>query len=238
MTPERAASLLEEVVGLREKYPEMHLKFRDGAAVLAGTLEFRARREEIQICDSYEVDIRIPNAYPSRPPVIREVGGKIPRHVDHHVQPDGTLCLGPPIEVFSAFKQRPTLLWYVEGIVIPCLYWHSYNAQHPEDPLPAYSHGFDGIAEYRAETDLHDKYFVTLEVNQLSAVLGLLRIACQGEIDGTVTCPCGSGRPLAVCHASVLSNLLAMPYLSRAELARDYWHLKDKDRKPRRTRIR
>jgi len=234
----RVANLLEEMVAVSEAYQGLHLKCDHGRILVVGELEFRAQRDDIEICDSYTLELQIPDNYPYLPPVVREVGGRIPPDADHHVQPDGALCLGPPIGVFGAFRKQPTLLRFIEDLLIPCLFWHSYNARGPTEPIGAYSHGPKGIAEYRAETDLRGLYCDIFEVRQVSIVVRLLHLACQDEIEYDIPCPCKSGKPLIVCHGKVLRDLLAMPYLKRGDLALDYWHLKDAWRKAKGVRLR
>jgi hypothetical protein len=234
---ERVADLLKEMLLIHEaSYQGLHLRFGNRTPLVVGELEFRARRKDIETHDSYEVEIQIPDAYPSLPPVVRETGGRIPRNTSHHAQPDGTLCLAPPVAVFWTFKKHPTLLRYVEDLLIPCLFWHSHNARHSGEPLDAYAHGEKGIAEYRAETDLKTVYRDIFDVSQVSIVLCLLRLACQEEIKDHQPCPCQSGESLIACHGRAIKNLLAMPYLSRRQLALDYLCLKDQHRKQRHIR--
>ena len=222
------ANLLQEVALLREVYDGVHLRFRHHAPSLVGELEFRAKCGGIELHDSYSIEIEIPKDYPGCPPATREMGGRIPRDADHHVYPDGTLCLGPPIQVIRDFRRKPTLLGYVEGILIPILFWHSHNEMHRGRVLGAYSHGDKGVAEYRAETDLGAVYCEILGVSQLSTVLQLLELTCKDTLDSAILCPCKSGETLEACHGPALQGLLAMRYFKKTDLALDYWYLKER----------
>jgi hypothetical protein len=120
--------------------------------------------------------------------------------------------------------------------LIPCLFWHSHNARHSAEPLGAYAHGDKGIAEYRAETDLKAVYRDIFGVAPVSIILPLLKLACQEEIKDDQPCPCKSGESLIACHGPAIQNLLAMPYLSRQQLALDYLSLKDEHAKQKQIR--
>lgn len=218
--------LLEQVILLSQVYSGLHLQFRRQSPLVVGELTFRARRGEIEIHDSYSIEIAVKD-FPLLPPAVTEVGGRIPRDVDHHVYSDGTLCLGPPVEVLRRFKRNPTLSDYIEDLVVPGLYWHSYNERHPEELLPAYSHGSRGIAEYRAETDLAAAYGEILGVREWSVVLRLIELACAETVEYRRPCPCASGKTLAACHGTVLRGLRETPYITRDMLALDYWYIRD-----------
>lgn len=235
MTDEKMLVLLEKVEQLRERYDGLHLKFRQGNAFLVGVLKFNAMHGEDTITDCYRIEICVPSDYPLRPPVVKETGGRIPRNTDHHVNPDKTLCLGPPIELVKKFKREPTLLGYIENLLIPKLYWHSYNQRHPETPLGAYSHGDEGIREYRENTNLQATYFEIFEVNDLSIVLRFLEIIVKGTQNSNSLCPCNRGQTLSTCHGKILESLLEMPYLKKNHLALDYWYLRDKVRRPQKS---
>ena len=228
---QRIALLLEQVGQLRDRYDGLHLKFRRTTAYLVGNLEFRAKRGQETFSDNYLVDLCFPHDYPLKPPAVKETGGRIARNVDHHVYPDGTLCLGPPLKVLREFGKNPTVLWFIEDILIPTLFWHTYYRIHPQTPLATYTHGDKGIREYREQTDLKELYFEIFQTNSLSAVLRFLEmIGKENTFCDSQTCPCNSGKSLGDCHGGLLRSVASMPYLKPAYLAEDYWSLKDKHR--------
>lgn len=60
---------------------------------LAGRLEFNAQiAGKARVSDRYEVEIRIPERFPRRTPVVFETGGRI--RISYHHFVDGSLCLG------------------------------------------------------------------------------------------------------------------------------------------------
>jgi hypothetical protein len=222
VSDEKLGLLLKEVAQLKEHRYDLDLKCDSASFFLVGNLEFTAVFAGEQITDSYWVKIIIPDRYHLVPPAVKEIGGRIPRVVDFHVNPDHTLCLGPPLDVLKKFKCDPTVLGFVEKLLIPKLFWHSYNAIHPEAPLPAYAHGDEGIEKYRNETNLKEVYFIVLESVDINVVLLLLKMRIDETYKNNPKCPCKSGQHLKDCHSNCLQALLDMPYLKKEYIKLDY----------------
>ena len=215
LTDEKVEFLLGEVAELKSKYGLLHLKQKEEKAFLIGKLDFTATLDEETISDSYQIKIELPQSYPDIPPVTEEIGGRIPKNIDHHVYPDNTLCLGPPLKILLKFKKEPTILNFVENFLIPILYWHSYREKYPEKPLPAYPHCDDGIKEYHNETDLKEDYFKILETDNINVVLLLMKMFLDETYKSNPKCPCRRGQRLKNCHGKNLQILLDMPYLKK-----------------------
>ena len=222
VSDEKLELLIKEVAQLKQHGYELDLKCDSVSAFLVGNLEFTAVFAGEQITDSYWVKIIIPDGYHLVPPAAKEIGGRIPRDVDHHVSPDHTLCLGPPLETLRKFKCDPTLLCFVEKLLIPKLFWHSYNAVHPEAPLPAYKHGDNGIKQYRDEANLKEVYFIILETDDINVILLLLKMLIDGTCKSNPKCPCKRGLHLNDCHSKFLQALFDMPYLKKEHIKCDY----------------
>ena len=91
--------------------------------VLSGQLPFEAANDGFaQITDSFEIEMLIPNAYPDILPRVRETGGKIDSKYEH-VFLNGFLCLAVPVEMRRIFHQQPSLLGFVNRLVIPYFFW-------------------------------------------------------------------------------------------------------------------
>lgn len=148
------------------------------------------------------------------------------------------MCLGPPTRVFYEFRQNPTLAGYVEKLVIPKLFWHSYNKQFPDDRLPGYGHGDRGISEFRKEGDIIAVYSDIFQLNRIDAVLQFLKLLSLDSHSDRIMCPCGSSKELRLCHGDILKTLAKMPYLETTHVAQDYWFLYEKTREARRKRSR
>lgn len=179
----------------------------DGSICIKGSLPFSATLYgTCPIVDCYNIKIHIPTDYPNKPPTTTECDGRIPR--TFHTNPDGTLCLGSPLEVRMKFKG--SLLNYVQKLIIPFLYSFSFYEKYGKLPYGELSHGSLGIVE---------SYKELFGVSDSKIVLGLLNILARGKYRGHHDCPCGSKKRLRNCHGSQLLDL--MNYQSKDEFMFD-----------------
>ncbi|MGG2382874.1 hypothetical protein, partial [Salmonella enterica] len=73
--------------------------------------------------DSFEIRMLIPDNYPNSLPKVFEIGDKLdPKY--EHVNPDGSLCLAVPMEERQFFLKDPTLLGFVNNLIVS--YFYSY----------------------------------------------------------------------------------------------------------------
>jgi hypothetical protein len=179
---------------LQAKYPGLALVQNAlGEWSVKGMLKFSATYEEAEIIDDeYEIELTIPQDYPSGIPIALELSG---RTKGFHTNHDGTLCLGAPLAVRIAFNKTPTLLGFVENCLIHFLYSYSYKNLYGDLPFGDLPHGSSGIFKY------YQDFF---EVTDGSAVLGLLRILADADYRGHLECPCGSGVRIRNCHGDQL----------------------------------
>ncbi len=172
---------------------------KDSDTYISGPLPFYAHygdRESIASC--FDVSLCIDKSYPEVLPVTREIGGAINesyRHVNDH----GTLCLSVPVEERLIFGEEPSLLGYVNRLLIPYLYGYRYWEKHGTHPFGERAHGEDGVVQfYVEEFGLKDE----------SKVVDFLMFLCTHGYEGRLPCPCGSGDRLKKCrHGKVLRRL-------------------------------
>ena len=113
----------------------------------------------------YEIDISIPKQYPDSLPLVFEIGGKIDRNYHHN--PTGELCLATPIEIEMNFKKFPSLLGFVDNLVIPYLFSHAYFMKHGEMPYGERPHGSEGILQfYEEHFGTNDSVRLSPEINR------------------------------------------------------------------------
>jgi len=218
--------ILSQIKNISNFYPNT-FKYDEKNNYIEGELGFNRPYKGEYIEDRYCLRIFL-NSYPKLPPSVLEIEEKIRRNKDNHVYLDHTLCLGPPIELLVKFKKDPSLFHFVDTILVPNLYWHSYKKNNGKEPWKAYSHGAEGIKEFRDKVNLKEIYFSILETNNLKVVLKLLDMAVRRTVmDNNISCPCGNGKKLNECHGILIDNLLNMPYLENCFIALDYWRLKD-----------
>jgi hypothetical protein len=174
---------------LFKKYNLLTLDRLDGAPVVQGVLEFEASHEEIQIQDAFQIKLLIPDDYNKTPPQAYETGGRIPK--DFHTYSDDSLCLAPPIEIRRKFLETPTLMGFVERLLIPYLFSFSYWKEHGRMPYGELSHGPEGILQY---------YLESFKVDSEVIVLNFLKLLAIENYRGHHDCPCGSGLKIRQCH--------------------------------------
>jgi hypothetical protein len=192
---------------LIKKYDQLTLVCSDGKHIVQGLLEFKASYNDISIRDSFHIKLLIPSDYPNTPPVAMETAGRIPKRF--HSNHDG-LCLAAPIEIHRKFSDNPTLLGFVNDLLIPYLYAFSYWEKHGVMPFGELSHGNKGIMEY---------YLEFFNVHSESAVLNLLKILATKDYNERHKCPCGSGMTIRNCHGESLMKLMKT---NQIDLFNDY----------------
>ncbi len=177
-----------------DDYPGMSISpSLDSSVRLHGNFRFIANvdgNDEVE--DSYKLEIIIPDQFPSSIPTVRETGGKIPREADHHVNQDGSLCLGSPLRLLKKIYSTPDLSGFTDKCLIPYLYAVSYKLKNGGAfVLGELGHGTTGlIDDYSAIFDLKER----CQVEQAVALLGLKKRKANKR-----PCPCGCGKRLGVC---------------------------------------
>lgn len=174
---------------------------------MVGWLDFSANYHDEIVTDRYKVKITIPTNFPQNTPSIWEINNKIPD--DYHLNGDNSLCLGTPHDIFFRLKKNPSILYYVEGLVIPYLYRYSYSQKYRKNPFPDYSHGIPGLIEY---------YFDYFSTDTISCVLDLLLLSMNNFSDKS-ECPCDSSKSIKECHKKQIFELRQLP---RAQIYEDY----------------
>ena len=181
---------------LYTKYSGLTLDRLEGTSIVHGLLEFIASYKGVDTQDSFHIKLLITKDYHKTPPVAKEIGGRIPK--DFHTNPDGSLCLAMPTESRLRFSQNPTLIGFVEDLLIPYLFSFSYWQKNGVMPYGAFSHGPKGIMEY---------YLEFFKIGSESIVLNFLKILVEGHYRGKHKCPCGSGLNIRQCHEKALLKL-------------------------------
>lgn len=182
---------------LRQKYPYLFLEKRGDEYSVRGTIFI----EKDDIKDRYEVEIQINRDYPKKVPTVRETESKIAKTFHHN--PDGTLCLEAPLTVREVFRANETLINFVDNLLVPYLYVHSYYLKHSKLPFGEHAHGAEGILE---------DYKKRFEISEDSSVLRLLQILAENTYRGHHACPCRSERKLRDCHGKYLLRLIGIQF--------------------------
>lgn len=155
---------------------------------------------DLHIVASYEVEIRIPLAFPRELPLAYETGAKIRR--DFHRLRGGALCLGSPVGQRVHLGETPTIGRFIDRVIIPYLYGHAHLQQVGSMPFGELDHGVAG---------LEDEVRQIIGVPRDLPVIDVLRLAAVRRRHANKRpCPCGSGRRLGRCHHALTNFARAM----------------------------
>lgn len=181
---------------------------KDDGIVVRGVIGFTAGAHGCRtITDSYEISLRVPDAYPSELPVVHETGGRIA--TDFHKLEGNALCLGSPFRLWLLTKKDSSLLSFIERVVVPCLYGYSLHEAGEALPFGELRHGIPGLIDDLGE--MLGASDAKAAAAYLQAVRGKKRVVNKRP------CPCGSGMRLGRCHNRAVNGLrLALrAYLNR-----------------------
>ncbi len=170
----------------------------DTETIVSGTLPFEASADGLEtIRESFEIELIIPHGFPDTLPRVKEIGGRIVADYEHRY-PGGTLCLAVPVEQRQVFFKQPTLLGFVNRLVIPYLYGYCFWKKHGCHPFDEAAHGDEGILRH---------YVDTLCLCDDIAALGVICFLFEHGYRGHHQCPCGSGMRVRACHGPALRAL-------------------------------
>ncbi len=193
--------LYEQFLQVSENYPGLQLVQDDNEEFhIKGNLCFQATYNNITLEDDFDIVIKIPRKYPTIPPKVSETKGKIPQ--SFHRYENKNLCLGTPFDVYLRFIKNPTLLAFIEKILIPHLYSFTYQLKHNSKmPYDDQKHGGEGIIDF---------YCNFFGINDNVSVMGFLKLLAENKYKGHYICPCKSGDKLKHCHGAKLFKMKNM----------------------------
>ncbi len=166
--------------------------------------------------DTYEVELLIPADFPRSMAKARETGGRI-APTFHKLKGD-FLCLGARTDLRIRLVTSPTLLTFVEHLLIPYLYGHSYFKSFGVMPFDELEHGKNGLLQH---------FSSLFGAPSQTAALEFVRVASlRRRIANKLECPCGSRRRLGRCHnqrVNWLRKLLGSFKLTSLPGAEKFW---------------
>lgn len=182
---------------------------------ISGCLSFSATARGCErINDEYKVDISVPSSFPDNPPVVRETAGRIPRRF--HMNSDGSLCLGSATRLRLVLLLSPTLVTFIEQLLIPYLYGFSFYERKGFLPFGELGHGKKGLLADFSELFGIEGSDATLEMIRFTSM--------KRRLANKQLCPCGSGRRVGRCHNLKINALRSK--LGRAWFRKQYGLLK------------
>jgi hypothetical protein len=169
----------------------------DGLA-LAGSIHFRVRGPTGEVLeDEYRIELLVPSNFPADVPSAWETGGRIPPNF--HKLDDGSLCLGAPTALVLTLGLSPTLITFVEGLLIPYLFGYSHFVKHGDLPYGELDHGADGLLQH---------FGALFGTSDRTAAREFVRLtSVRKRRANKQPCPCNSGRRLGKCHNRRVNRL-------------------------------
>ena len=203
------SKLKGEVQDVLDSYSSLKLVEDDSEHALLGSVYFSASvdgKETIEA--SYDIKISIPHSYPVELPKVYSSGYQLDERFEH-TNPDTSFCLAVPFEERKLYDYEPTLLGFINNLVVPFLYGYSYFLKHGKHPFGEREHGDKGILNFYLE--------LFGSSNAETLILSLCKFAVAGY-QPHEKCPCGSGKKVLKCHKTQLKELLINESLLKADL--------------------
>jgi hypothetical protein len=176
-------------------YPNLHFYVENDLVFIRGTFPIL---HDGKILDRYSVEILLVHDYPESIPIVREIGGRIPRAPDYHMNPGGDACLFLPDERWAVYPAGTSFIDFLKGPVHNFFLGQALVQTDQPWPFGQHGHGANGIRDY------YSKLLGTEDPIAILKYLGYLSKPC---LKGHWDCPCGSGRRLRNCHLNMLNDL-------------------------------
>jgi hypothetical protein len=178
---------------LQRAYPDLRLVVSNGHPLFRGSFAVSHDGEEI---DRFLIEISFPDGV-NRLPAVREIGGRIPRDSDHHINVrTGDICTDVPELVL--LRGQPSLVEYLDGPVRNFFLSQIIVESGKPWPFGQWSHGKPGLLQAYGEL---------LGVSEERQIRAYLDYLASKKAKGHWTCPCGSTKRLRDCHAKQFANL-------------------------------
>jgi hypothetical protein len=196
---ENSAALFEEVRRLiRSHFPTLLVQIEGQVVYVRGVLPILDLTTGAEI-DRYLIEIELPADYPKSVPLVREKGGRIPKVIERHILPsDGTCCLFVRDEQWRHYRERTTILEFINGPVYQYFLGQSHFELTGKWVFGERGHGILGILEYYSEE---------LGTKDLKFILAFLNYLTKKKVKGHWACFCGNGKRLRDCHFKKLAQM-------------------------------
>jgi len=189
---------LEEALIVEQDFPDLKLFHPENdVPYIEGILNLKDERGIL--IDSYEIKIVPSDNYPSRFPIVYEIGKRIPPNVDWHVYPSsGNCCIASFPEELLFCKKGINLLSFIKDRITP----YFFNQKHREVHgyfLNERSHGTLGNLEF---------FIDILKTTDFLKICFLLNfIKKEKEPKRPNACFCGNGKKYRHCHKGAYRKL-------------------------------
>ena len=134
--------LWEEVdTAIREYQPLLGMEMSNSGIRVAGPFKARVNSEKPTL---FEVKLEVKPDYRFKEPTVYEVGGRIPRKPNRHINPNNTCCLGAPW-LWSLYETTNTFEKFLNGRMGSFFFSQAYFNEYESWPFGELPHGDEGI---------------------------------------------------------------------------------------------
>ena len=169
---------------------------RDKGFLLTGHYCFQAKPEVGElVSDEFAVRILVPDTFPSRLPQVWEIGSRIPKKGDWHIniKTDCSICLGGGLSLRLVAREYPSLTDYLENTLVPYLYAVCLRERRGGPFIFAeLSHGGEGLIEEVRDLLVLPSDRAALEVIRL--------LSMKKRVANKMPCPCGCQERFGICQ--------------------------------------
>lgn len=176
-----------------DDYPEMSMKPKGPEKVsFEGLFRFTAHYKDLEeITDQYYLIIHIHELYPKKLPEVYEPKNKIKPDGDHHINEDGSLCLGSRIQLWKKLSKDCSLNNFASSCLVPYLYGQSFFSSHGYYPFGELEHGLVG--------ELDDVADILGLKTRNQAIYALKLLGMKKNKANKKKCPCGCNSLTGQC---------------------------------------
>jgi hypothetical protein len=189
---------------LRARYPSLRLFESEGTRAIKGVFNVE---HEGQFLGGFQIEILLDDRDELGLPSLREVGGRIPRIPERHINDRaGTACLYLPEELLVNARDAYGIVGFLDGPVRNFFLGQVGVELGMPFPLGEWAHGADGAREMLTQL---------LGIDDINACMAFLHLVSRKVIKRHWPCACGSGRPIRDCHDRVVMRLRQLPLATR-----------------------
>jgi|SRR6478736_366952 len=199
----RGESLAEIAAALEASCPTLHLGVGQRRRVIGGVYNVQ---HDGTFLAGFQIEIWLDRTDALGLPTVKEVGGRIPRLADRHVNElDGSACLYLPEDLAVCHSAPFNIVSFLDGPVRSYFLGQAGVELGVPFPLGEWGHGTDGLREMVR---------TLIGFDDVKVCIRFLELLGGKVIKTHWLCPCGSGGQLLRCHLEVVRTLRSRLTLS------------------------
>jgi len=170
-------------------FPNYKLTLRNKSLLISGVLILLV---DNKIIDRYLIEIEMPDMETRFYPVVKEIGNKIPKIADRHINSNGTTCLFYPDNYKKYYNRKTKLSEFIKGPIFTYFIAQSYFEITGVWVFGELNHNEFGAYEfYSQKLGVKDPQAITIFLNFLLE---------KHNIKKNSFCVCGSLKKFKNCH--------------------------------------